>query len=75
MNSEERRRLAQQLEANPLYDILMDEIEQNAIERMVSAQTDMERMEAQAYVRATRSFREDCEAMARNTQDRKGAPA
>lgn len=75
MTHEERKRLAEQLTANPLFAVLMAEIEQNAIERMISAQTDQARMEAQAYVRATRAFRQDCEAQLRNTRPRKGAPA
>lgn len=75
MTRDERKRLAQQLSTNPLYDILMDEIEQDAIERMISAKTDLARMEAQAYVKATRTFRQDCDALLHNTQTRKGAPA
>lgn len=75
MNKEERKRLADQLQANPIYDILMVEMETGAIERMISAKTDTARMEAQAYVRAVRSFREDCDNLIRNTRPKKGAPA
>ena len=75
MTRDERQRLAQQIQANPIYDILMGEIEQDAIERMISAKTDLARMEAQAYVKATRSFRQDCDALLRNNPARKGAPA
>lgn len=74
MTREERKHLAEQLKANPLWDILMAEIETDAIERMISASTDLDRMEAQAFVRAARAFRANCEAALRNTQPRKGAP-
>lgn len=75
MTPDERRHLAEQLMANPLWAVLMDGIERDGIERMISAATDTARMEAQAYVRAARTFRSDCEDMARNTRPRKGAPA
>lgn len=71
----ERKSLAEQLEANPLYGLLMNEIEADAIERMVSARTDTDRMEAQAYVRAVRTFRQDCADNLHNTQPGRGAPA
>lgn len=74
MTKEERRSLAEQLKANPLFDILMAEIEANALERMILASTDQARLETQAYVRATRAFRQDCEALLRNNPPRKGAP-
>lgn len=74
MTPTERKNLADQIATNPIYNVLMDEIEQSAVERMISAQTDTARLEAQAYVRATRAFREDCDAMLRNYQERKGAP-
>lgn len=41
---------------------MLDELEGGAIERMVYAETDLGRLEAQKYVKAARSFREDCEA-------------
>lgn len=75
MTKDELRRFTEQMLANPAHDIHMDRLEKSAVERMIAAKTDQERMEAQAYVRAARSFRSDCEASARNTRPRKGAPA
>lgn len=75
MTPENRKALAEQLASNPLFPALMAELEQDAVERMIAAQTDTARMEAQAYVRATRAFRANCEAELRNTGKRKGAPA
>lgn len=75
MKAEERKALAEQILGNPLFNVLMDELEHDAVERMVAAPTDLARMEAQAYVRAARSFRANCEAQLRNTGSRKAAPA
>lgn len=74
MTPDERRALAEQLTTNPLWGEVMDQIEATGIERMVAASTDTARMEAQAYVRATRAFRADCEAALRSPPPRKGAP-
>lgn len=75
MTNEERKHLAEQLKANPLFDIILGEIEANAIEALVYARTEDDRISAQWRVRSARSFREDCEAALRNTPTRKGAPA
>lgn len=74
MTPEDRKTLAEQLLANPLWAVLMAECEANAIERLIAANTDIERMERQAGVRAARTFRQDCEALARNTRPKKDAP-
>ena len=75
MTRDERRRLAEQLTANPIYDILMAEIEARGIALMIEAKTDTERLETQAYVRATQRFRRDCAALLRSTPEQKPAPA
>lgn len=75
MTPEELKSLAEQLTANPLWGILMDDLEKNAVSRMYAAKDDIQRLEAQAYARAAQAFRADCEAKLRNTQARKGAPA
>lgn len=75
MTPEERRGLAEQLKANPLWDELIDGIEADAIESLIYAKTEDDRISAQWRVRAARTFREDCEAALRNTPARKGAPA
>lgn len=75
MTPDDRRHLAEQLKANPLFDELIDGIEAEAIEALIRANTEDDRISAQWRVRAARSFREDCEAALRNTPARKGAPA
>lgn len=74
MNAEDRKALAEQLVSNPLWARLLDELERDGIEVLISATTDTARMEAQAYVRAARSFRANCESQLRNTGARKAAP-
>lgn len=75
MTPDERKSLAEQLKANPLYDELLSHLEKDAIEALVWATTDDDRISAQWRVRAARTFREDCEAFLRNTRERRGAPA
>lgn len=75
MTPEERKSLAEQLKANPLFDDLIDGIEASAIEALIYANNENDRLSAQWRVRAARAFREDCEAALRSTRDRKGAPA
>lgn len=74
MTPEERKSLAEQLLSNSLYEEIMTSIEDNAKETLIYADTEQARVEAQWRVRAARAFRADCEALARNTQPRKGAP-
>lgn len=74
MTPEERKSLAEQLLGNPLYEEIMAKIEQNATEALIYAETEQDRVEAQWRVRSARAFRADCEAAARNTRERKGAP-
>lgn len=75
MTPDERRCLAEQLQANPLYDEILSGIEKDAIEALVYAKTEDDRISAQWRVRSARSFRADCEESLRNTQPRKSAPA
>ena len=77
MDADERRHLAEQLLTNPLFDVVMDELEQNAINRCINAPMidDELRGAAAAETRAIRAFRSNCEALLRNNQPRKGAPA
>lgn len=75
MTPDERRHLAEQLKANPLYDEILSGIERDAIEALVYARTEDDRIAAQWRVRSARAFREDCEAALRNNQPRKPAPA
>ncbi len=56
MNAEDRKAFAQQIESNPLIEELLGEIERAAVERLVYAKTEQERIEGQAGVLATREF-------------------
>lgn len=77
MRSEDRKALAEQILSNPLTDLVLSEIERDAVERGVSApMTDHEaRAAAMAEVRAIRAFRSHLTAALRDTATRKGAPA
>ena len=71
MNKEEKRKLAEQLEANPLFTFLLDQIENNAIEQMLDANTNKERRDAAYRVHAAREFRTDWQRMLTNNRERK----
>ena len=75
MTHEERQALAQQIQANPLFDVMMESIEAEAVEKMVQASNETQRLEAQLSIQAARTFRADCELFLRNKPTRKGAPA
>lgn len=74
MTREERKKLAEQLDANPLWHEILTGIETGAIEALILAATEQDRVEAQWRVRAARSFREDCQALLASNPRRKGAP-
>lgn len=73
MTPQQRKALAEQLAANPLMGAVLREIEASAIERLIYAKTDTDRIEAQAGVRAARAFR-DALTIAVNQRHGKGAP-
>ena len=73
MNDRERKALAEQLEANPLCAVILDEIEQAALDALVMADTEQGRVEAQWRVRAVRTFRQDWQAALASTPRREGA--
>lgn len=75
MTQKERAALAEMLITNPLWAVLMAEQEASAIERMIYASTDLDRLECQLRVQAVRSFRSDCEASLRSTREPKAAMA
>ena len=75
MTPQDRTNNAEQLKANPLFALLLSELEAKAIERMVSADTNEKRLEGQLRIQAVRSFRRDCEAALRSTHEPKAAPA
>ena len=77
MTPEQREAHARDMLANPLFVLLSEKMEQDAINRAVNASlTDsLAQQAALAEVRAVRTFRRNCEAMLRNTQGPKAAPA
>lgn len=72
MTPDERRSLAEQITTNPLFTAVMDEMEKDAIERLVYAKEDT--ATAQLRVQAVRRFRSDLAATL-GTPTRKAAPA
>lgn len=68
MQDHERKSLAEQLLSNPVFQEIMADLEQRALEALVYADTEQKRVEAQWRVRAIRSFETDCEAIIRNTR-------
>lgn len=75
MTKDEEKRLAEQLFGNPLFELLLEKLETEAVESLVYADTEQKRVETQWRVRAVRSLRSDCSALLNNTQKRKGAIA
>lgn len=74
MTPDERKALAESLKANPLFGEILAKIESEAVEALIYAKTEEDRVVAQWRVRSARTFRADCEAALRNTQPRRGAP-
>jgi hypothetical protein len=75
MTGDERKTLAEQLLANPLFTIIMDEMEADAIEAMIDADTEQTRLECQMAVQAARTFRTDCMSLTRSAPSRTGVVA
>jgi len=77
MTPEDRRALAQQLLTNPLMEVVLQEMEQEAVERSIYARLndDNTRLTAMLEVRAIRDFRTKLEQCAEDNRSRKAAPA
>ena len=75
MTPKARAALAEQLEANALYNEIMSKLETDAIESMVYAKDNETRLMGALRVQAVRSFRSDCQSAIDSTRERKGAPA
>lgn len=73
MTPKERKALAEQITANPLFTSILDDMEHRAIEALIYAD-DETRLTRQLTVRAIRTFRQDL-ASALNTHEPKAAPA
>lgn len=74
MTPQERKSLAEQITANPLFTAILDDMETGAIEALIAAQTDEHRHTRQLRVQAIRAFRSDL-AEALSTREPKSAPA
>ena len=74
MTPQERKSLAEQITANPLFTSILEQMESSAIEALISAKDEDTRLHNQLRVRAVRAFRADLGASL-NTRDPKSAPA
>lgn len=74
MTPQERKSLAEQITANPLFTAILDEMEGNSIEALINAQTEEQRHARQLRVQAIREFRTDL-AQCLDTRTPKSAPA
>ena len=74
MTPAERKSLAEQITANPLFRAILDEMEIGAIEALINAQDDAQRHARQMRVQAIREFRTDL-AQCLDTRTPKSAPA
>jgi hypothetical protein len=76
MNAKDRASLAEQIISNPLLEVVLNELEHDAIERGIYAQpNDHEtRQSAMAEARAVRAFKAALMASLRDTRVAKGAP-
>lgn len=72
MTPDERRNLAEQITANPLFTEILEAMEKSAIEQLIYATNDTQL--AQLRVQAVRSFRADL-GHALSTRTPKAAPA
>jgi hypothetical protein len=74
MTPQERKSLAEQITANPLFRSILDDMETGAIEALINAQDDAQRHARQLRVQAIREFRTDL-GECLNTREPKSAPA
>lgn len=74
MTPNERKSLAEQITANPLFTAILAEMEAGAIEALISAQSDEHRLLRQLRVQTIREFRSDL-GNCLNTREPKSAPA
>lgn len=74
MTPSEQKALAEQITTNPLFNKILDGMEENAIEALIYAVDDDTRRSRAQTVQAIRTFRSDL-AQALNTREPKAAPA
>lgn len=72
LTANERKSLSEQLVGNRLIWEILGKMESDAIEALVYAKTEQERVESQWRVRSVRTFQSDCKASLRSTRTEKG---
>jgi len=72
MTPKERKSLAEQITTNPLFKLVLDQMEQSAVERLIYAKEDT--AEAQLRVQAIRNFRADLEQSLSNPTPKSAPP-
>lgn len=75
MTPKQKKTLAEQLEGNPLFNEMLESIEESALNALIYADTEQDRVEAQWRVRSVRTFRADCQEYLSSKPQRKGAIA
>lgn len=70
MTPEDRKKLAEQLEANPLFTQLLSEMETSAMQAMLFAGDDQTRLEAQIKAQTVIDFRRNWRRQLANTPER-----
>lgn len=71
----EKASLAEQLMGNPLLQQILSDMEKSAVERLIFADNEQDRVASQMRVLAVRTFRSDCESLLRSTRAREGVMA
>ena len=74
MTPQERAGLAESLKANPLFAVILDEMEASAVERMIYAASDIDRLHSQLRVQAVIEFRRICRDALRPVVEPRKAP-
>lgn len=75
MTKDEKQKLAAQLNANPLLHLILDDMEQFSIDKLLLAETEQQRVEWQERARSVRTFRSDFLSKIGSDRKRRGAPA
>lgn len=62
MNEDERKRLAEQILTNPLFELVFSELETDAIDQCIETRDPVTRADKAAEVRVIREFRRKCKS-------------
>ncbi len=71
MTPDEAKKLAEQLEANPLFTSLLSEMESSAMQAMLHAVDEQHRLEAQIRAQVVIDFRRNWQRQLANNPERK----